>query len=191
MIDLENIENFAIPRPDGWTIFGNAAQFDALPEATKDQVFFLSQEATDYLFDYVHIVQLITGGGWDPFAKGNFKTVETFHAFYGDEEGRQLLKKWLYRRGLPFSNRVFLLQNSNESAILTTWKMLLRYAPFIFPGDDVLVFDKTLNWCLFYYHENKLFFGKDNVYDSSEDEKKMEALNERKKKFPQFRHPYW
>lgn len=190
MIDLENIKNFAVPRPDGWTIFGNAAQFDALPEATKDQVFFLSPEATDYLFDYIHIVQLITGGGWDPFAKGNFKTVETFHAFYGENKSRELLKKWLYHRGLPFSTMVFLLQNSNEPAILTSWKMILRYAPFIFPGDDVLVFDKTLNWCLFYYHENELFFGKDNVYDPAEDEKKMEALNERKKKFPQFRHPY-
>lgn len=190
MIDLENIKDFVIPRPDGWTIFGNAAQFDALPEATKDQVFFLSPDATGYLFDYVHIVQLITGGGWDPFVKGNFKTVETFDAFYGDDKSRQLLKKWLYHRGLAFSTMVFLLQSSNEPAILTTWKMILRYAPLIFPGDDVLVFDKTLNWCLFYYHENKLFFGKDNVYDPSEDDKQMEALNERKKKFPQFRHPY-
>lgn len=189
MIDLENIKNFSVPRPEGWTVFGNAAQFDALPQATKDQVFFLSPEATDYLLDYVHTVQLITGGGWDPFAKGNFKTVEIFDAFYGDEESRQVLKKWLYHRGLPFGNMVFLLQ-ANESAILTTWKMILRYSAFIFPGDDLLIFDKTLNWCLFYYHDDKLFFGRDNVYDPSEVDKKMEALNERKKKFPQFRHPY-
>jgi hypothetical protein len=189
MIDLENIKDFSIPRPNGWTIFGNAAQFDALPEATKDQVFFLNKEASQYLLDYAHTVQLITGGGWDPFAKGNFKTVETFDKFYSDEESRQALKKWLYHRGIPFGNFVFLLQ-STEDAILTTWKMILRYSPFIFPGDDLMIFDQTLNWCLFYYHDDKLFFGKDNVYDPSDDEKKMEELNERKKKFPQFRHPY-
>jgi hypothetical protein len=189
MIDIENIKSFSVPRPDGWSIFGNAAQFDALPDATKDQVYFLNPGASAYLLDYAHTVKLITGGGWDPFEKGNFKTVEIFDAFYGDEESRQLLKKWLYHRGLPFHTMVFLLQ-SNEPAILTSWKMILRYSAFIFPGDDVLIFDKTINWCLFYYHENKMFFGKDRVYDPSEDDKMMEALNERKKNFPSFRHPY-
>lgn len=189
MIDLENIKNFSITRPGGWTIFGSATEFDALPEATKDQVFFLNKEATKYLLGYVHTARLLTGGGWDPFAKGNFKKVETFYKFYGDDESRQLLKKWLYHRGIAFSNEVFLLQ-SNEDAILSTWKMIIRYSPFIFPGDDVMVFDRTLNWCLFYYHENEMFFGKDNVYDPSDDEKTLEALNELKKKFPQFRHPY-
>lgn len=189
MIDLNNIKQFSEPRPAGWTAFGNAEQFDALPDATRDQIFFLNKEATRFLSEFLEVANLITGGGWNPFAKGNFKQVEEFHQFFHGEESRQALKKWLYRRGVPFATWVFLLQNS-ENAILTTWKMTLRYSPFIFYGDDILVFDRTLNWCLFYYHENNMFFGRDNIYDPREDEKKMQEWNERKKKYPQFRHPY-
>jgi hypothetical protein len=43
---------------------------------------------------------------------------------------------------------------------------------------------------LFFYHEDQLFFGSGPVYDATNDEKKMEELNERKKNYPQFRHPY-
>jgi hypothetical protein len=68
--------------------------------------------------------------------------------------------------------------------------MLLRFSPFIFYGDDVAVFDRSINWCLFYYHENDMFFGKDRKYDAGENERMMAELNERKKKYPQFRHPY-
>lgn len=189
MIDLYNIKQYSEPRPNGWTAFGNAEEFDALPAAKREQVFFLNKQATDYLFHYLEFGNLVTGGGWEPFARGNFKHVEEFHDFFHGDKSRQTLKKWLYRRGLPFATEVFLLQNS-EHAILTTWKMVVRYSPFIFYGDDVLVFDHTLNWCLFYYHENNMFFGRHNVYDPSEDEKKMREWNERKKKYPQFRHPY-
>lgn len=189
MIDLDHILNYTVPRPDSWTLFGNGEQFDALPAETKDQVLFLNREASDYLLDLLHVSRLVTGGGWDPFTKGNFKTVETFDQFNSSDESRQLLKKWLYRRGLPFSGQVFLLTNV-DCAIITTLKMVIRYSADIFPFDDTVIFDRTLNWCLFFYHENLMSFGRDKMHDASEDEKMMAALNERKKKFPQFRHPY-
>lgn len=188
MIGLDTILHYTLPATPRWSFLGNADEFDKLPDATKDQVCFLNKEATDYLSDLLHTARLITGGGWNPFQQ-NFKTVETFDRFYNDEESRQALKKWLYHRGIPFSSQVFLLE-TNENAVVTTWKMLLRYAAFVFPGDDVAVFDRSLNWCLFYYHENKLFFGRDRIYDPAEDEQRMKELNERKNKFPQFRHPY-
>jgi hypothetical protein len=189
MVELSNILQFTVPVPEDWTAFGNAAEFATLPDETKDQVYFLNSEATDYLFDLIHSAALVTGGGWDPFAKGNFKNVEQSNGFPTDDEGRQAMKKWLYHRGIPFSDQVFLLEQSRH-AIATTWKMLIRYSPFIFPGGDVVVFDRTLNWCLFYYHENEFFFGRNRQYDSSADEIRMQELNERKKKFPGFRHPY-
>jgi len=71
-----------------------------------------------------------------------------------------------------------------------TWKMLIKYSDCLFIMDDVMVFDNTLNWCLFFFHEDKMFFGKDNIYDPTEDLKRMEELNERKRKYPDFKHPY-
>lgn len=189
MIDLDNIFSYTVPRPEGWSIFGKAGDFDALPQATRDQAFFLNKPATDGLIELAHAARLVTDGGWDPFSGSNFKTVETFNDFSSTDESRQHLKKWLYQRGIAFSNWVFLLQNT-EPGIMITWKLVLRYSPFIFPGDDVMIFDRTLNWCLFYYHEDTMFFGRDISFDPSEDEKKMQELNERKKKFPSFRHPY-
>ncbi|MCG2614062.1 hypothetical protein LZZ85_07205 [Terrimonas sp. NA20] len=180
---------FTVPLPEDWTAFGNAAEFSALPDEVRDQVHFLNNEATDYLFSLIHDAGLITGGGWDPFEKKNFKSVENVRGFSPTEEGRKALKKWLYHRGIPFSSPVFLLEHSRH-AIVTSWKMVMRYSSFIFPGYDIVVFDRTLNWCLFYFHENEFFFGRDRQYDSSNDEKKMQELNDRKRKFPGFRHPY-
>ncbi|MBO9659699.1 MAG: hypothetical protein J7527_12835, partial [Chitinophagaceae bacterium] len=170
MVDLSNILNFTVPVPEDWTAFGNAAEFEALPVETKDQVHFLNKEGTGYLFDLIHSAGLITGGGWAPFEKGNFKSVEKTYGFSTTDEGRQALKKWLYQRGIPFAAEVFLLEESNH-AIVTTWKMIIRYSPFIFPGGDVVVFDRTLNWCLFYFHEDEFFFGRDRQYDPSADDK--------------------
>ena len=186
---IDSIRRYSVARPGGWTIFGNAEQFDSLPQETKDQVVFLNADASRFVSDYFEIARLMTGGGWDPFAGGNFKSVDRFNGFYHGEESRQLLKKWLYHRGLPFSAWVFILQNSHE-VIMTTWKMVIRYSAYIFYGDDVAVFDRTLNWCLFYYHDDVMFFGKDRVVDTAEDERMMMELNERKRKYPQFRHPF-
>jgi hypothetical protein len=100
------------------------------------------------------------------------------------------MKKWLYNRGLAFQSEVFVLSNSKDQAMFTNWKMVLRYAQDIFGFDDTAVFDHTMEWCLFYYHEDQMFFGKGRFYDPAEEEEKMKALNERKARYPQFRHPY-
>lgn len=189
MIDLEEIGSCVMPRPEGETIFGSAQEFDSLPAATRDQISFLNREATDYLIFLAQGSRLITGGAWDPFAEKNYKTIEVFEDFRNTDESLQHLNKWLYQRALPFSGRVFLLQD-NDPAVFCTWKMIIRCASLIFPFGDVAVFDRTLNWCLFYYHGDRMFFGRDRTYDPSKGEKMMEELNERKRRFPSFRHPY-
>ncbi len=150
---------------------------------------FLDAHATKFLFRFIENAGLLTGGGWDPFARGNFAQVEEYKDLYQSEESQQDLKKWLYRRAIPFRNWVFVLTGGGE-ALMMTWKMVLKYSHLIFPFDDTMVFDRTLNWCLFYYHEDLMFFGRNNVYDTSADELEMQRLNERKKKYPAFRHPY-
>lgn len=191
MIDLSTIRNYTMPRPDGVTFFGNAQHFDALPETHKEQILFLNKTAREYLIRFSGpSANLVTGHSWDPFVKGNFKTVEECPVLYDLPEGHQLLKKWLFHRGIAFKTWVFVLFEGFDDPMMMTWKMLVKYSDLIFFGEDVMVFDNSLNWCLFYYHENQLFFGKDNMYDPTENDEMMKALNERKKNFPQFRHPY-
>jgi hypothetical protein len=190
MVDLDNIRQFTVPRPEGWTVFGNAADFDALPETHKDQILFLDEAASKYIWKFSSDANLLTGGGWAPFEKGNFRQVDQFSDFRRNEESNGALKKWLHHRGIAYPTWVFVLNEGDDQVILTTWKMVIKYATDLFTINDTLIFDSTLNWCLFFYHEDQLFFGSGPVYDPTEGEKRIEALNERKKQFPQFRHPY-
>ena len=191
MIDLFNIHNFTIPHPDGASTFGNAKHFEALPEAHKEQILFLDKTARKYLFSFTNpSANLFTGDNWNPFAKGNFKIVEECHDLLNTGESNQQLRKWLFKRGIPFKTWVFVLFEGFDDPVMMTWKMLIKYSHLILFGEDVMIFDRSLNWSLFYFHENQLFFGKDNMYDPGENDEMMKALNERKKKYPQFRHPY-
>ena len=162
MIDLSNLRDFTVDRPE-WTLLGTADELDQLPVTHREQLVFLNTEAADYLYSFLSSAKLLTGGGWDPFAGGNFKSTERFTDFGGLEESWQSLKKWLHRRGLPFKAPVIVLPDGNNCPILTTWKMVIKYSADLFRSDDVVVFDASLNWCLFYYHEDVLFFGKDNI----------------------------
>lgn len=189
MIDLENTRSFSITRPD-YSIFGTAAAFDLMPATHREQILFLDRVASEYVWSFSTAAHIVTGGLWAPFEKHNFKEGEEFDQFYHTPESEQTLKKWLYKRGIAFSTWVFLLEESNNQAVLTTWKMVVKYAAELFISNDLMLFDKTLNWCLVYFHHDQLFFGRGNVYDATEEDKRSKELNERKKKFPQFKHPY-
>ena len=190
MIDLNNIKNFTTIRPVGGSIFGSEADFDALPETHKAQILFLDKTAEKYLYEFVENARLLSNGGWAPFDKGIFKTVEQYSHVVDLHDNIPLLKKWLYNRGIPFRNWVFVLCDSNPQPLLMTWKMFIKYAFDIFLVGDTMVFDQTINWCLFNYHEGQLFYAKDNIYDPSANELYMEYLNEKKKNYPQFKHPF-
>lgn len=190
MIDFSNIKNFTTTRPVGGSIFGSEADFDALPDTHKAQILFLDKTAEKYLLEFVDNAQLISDGGWAPFSRGIFKTVELYEYAVDLPENIPLLKKWLYEKGIPFRNEVFVLCDSNPQALLMTWKMLIKYAFDIFLIGDTMVFDQSRNWCVFNYHEGQLFFAKDNIYDPSGMEQYVQELNERKKKYPNFKHPY-
>jgi hypothetical protein len=190
MVDLNNIKQFTTDRPNTWTLFGSADDFDNLPKLHREQIHFLDKTAGKYIYGLLSSAKLVADNVSNPFSKGNFKSVVQFSNFAGTPESKQELKKWLFQRGITFQTQVFVLPNYNDYPVVTTWKILIKYANDLFFNDDVTVFDQTLNWCLFYYHHDQLFFGRDNIYDPSEDERKMEVLNERKRKYPQFKFPY-
>lgn len=190
MIDLSNIHKHTRARPD-FNFIGTGGAFDALPATHREQMVFLNEAAASYIFEFAHSAHLVTGGFWAPFQKGNFARVETFREFYDINTTTPLLKKWLYKRGIAFSTKVFVLFNYGQPPMLVTWKLLLKYAEHFFFRDDVMVFDSTLQWCLVYFHENQLFFGEKPIIDTTGDEQQAKQLYERKKKYPNFRHPFF
>ncbi len=86
-----------------------------------------------------------------------FKFLEGYH-LPETMEGEQLVKKWLYQRGLPFDHEVYVSWDSNTAAI-TTWKMIVKYWTDFDYGDDLVVVDKSLNWILVFFHYDYIQFG--------------------------------
>jgi hypothetical protein len=191
MIDLCNIKDYTTEKPNGWSLLGDENEFDKLPPLHKQQIYFLDNTASKFIYEFLGNAHILTGEPHDPFAKSNFKIVERFSYFMNNDEGIRDLKKWLYQRGIPFRASVYVLPIYDGCPILTNWKMVIKYAADFFIHDDVTVFDNTLNWCLYYHHDNYLLFGKNNIYDSTEDEKMMKDALERRKKFSEYKPPYY
>jgi hypothetical protein len=123
-----------------------------------------------------------------PFRPRYFKQREHLRR-YSDQE----LKKWLYRRGIPFGKYVLLYvdaMSTSRQAVLLTWKMVVKYAAGLFGPQDQLLFDQTLNWGLFYDHGAGFSFGRDKVLDNEGEYQKMAELAELKKKYPFIKTPY-
>ena len=160
MIDINNIKEYAIERPEGLTCLGTAEDFDNISDEFKDQIIFINEAAADYLYGDLKSANFITGSLWEPFKESNFKSVEKLMEV--DDEKK--LKKWLYERGIPFSKWVFLLPNYGHGPMTLTWKMVVKNARSIFWSDDIILFDETNQWCLCYWHEEEMFYGSMNRF---------------------------
>ncbi|MEQ1634784.1 MAG: hypothetical protein ABL997_20560 [Planctomycetota bacterium] len=89
-----------------------------------------------------------------PFTQDFFADVESAVIYDLDEVGiSRRVRKWLYQRGLPFRQRVYLSWTETD-AVVTTWKMFVKYWDDLwYPGaDDLAVFDESLSWALFLEH---------------------------------------
>ena len=70
------------------------------------------------------------------------------------------VKKWLYQRGVPFQQRVYLAYSKSE-AVVTTWKMLAKYWPIFYysASDDITAIDSSGEWALHLHHDDTFYFG--------------------------------
>lgn len=144
---------------DQWTILGSPDDFAQMPLTHQDQILFLDPSSTQAVYDAFHRRDLLCGDdGWGnrPFTHGCYKTVMQYRV----EENADL-KKWLYQRGVPFVENIFLLSafsTKDAPAIFTSWKIVVKYAPEIFSGDNIVAVGEIGNWCLHYHHDGMLTF---------------------------------
>ncbi|MBX2863790.1 MAG: hypothetical protein KTR27_09560 [Leptolyngbyaceae cyanobacterium MAG.088] len=156
-IDISNLTGSHQPPVDQWTVLGGPEEFAAMPLTHQDQIIFLDGPSTQTVYEAFNRRDLLCGDdGWGnrPFRGGCYKTVAQHR---GDAD----LKKWLYQRGLPFADNAFLLPAfaaKDAPAILTSWKIVVKYAPEIFSGDNIVVVGETVNWCLHYHHDGVITF---------------------------------
>ncbi|MCL9807630.1 hypothetical protein NAT51_19060 [Flavobacterium amniphilum] len=180
MITFDNIKSYSTDFPDSLSFLWSPEEANAIPQEHKDQIFFLNKEASEFIRNYIFSSKMITGPLWKPFNERYFKTVEDFEV---TEDCGKEIKKWLYSKPIPFNRLVYIEGDRSEQSIALTWKMVIKYWEGLFFADDLIVFDETLNWGLFYFHEDFLYFGSDKIYDKEFEYEKTIAVTELKKRF--------
>jgi hypothetical protein len=132
-LTLENIEHFTIPleeHPMQW-IFLDKEQNNYLSDEYKAQIFPLNEDASLYLWNAQAQFKIFNK---EFFNEEYFQDNECF--FIGDKSVKEI-KKWLYQRRIPFSQRVFMAFQPQTGLVLT-WKMVIKFWDDLFFSDQMV-----------------------------------------------------
>ena len=180
MINFDNIKTYSIDFPNTWSFLWSPQEASEIPQEHKDQIFFLNDEAGEFVRNYINSSKMVTGPLWKPFNERYFKIIHEFEVI---ENCEKEIKKWLYNKSIPFDKFVYIEGDRSGQIVMLTWKMVIKYWEGLFFANDLIIFDETLNWGLFYFHEDRLYYGTDKIYDKEFEYEKTRELNELKKKF--------
>ncbi|MCA5005238.1 hypothetical protein [Sphingobacterium bovistauri] len=148
----ENSEQNPLSKTPYWTLLGDENDLEKIPAHHREQLLFLNEKVSDFIYQYVEDLQILNKDLWQPFDHFQFQHQEKYKL----SSNKKAYKKWLYQRGIPFADWILVIPNFNVHPMLMTWKMLLNYAEDIFAmSDDLLIFDFSQTWFLFHYHERE------------------------------------
>ena len=165
-----------------WSFLGSPEEANAIPNEHKDQIHFLNNEGTDLVSELLFGSNMLGSNEeekWNPFNKNYFNDIKKTFVYEGSEIA---IKKWLYELGISFDRYVIVNGDVTGSSILMTWKMVIKYSAGLFFAHDIVIFDESLNWCLFYYHRDELYFGYNKIYNKELEYEKWLQVNEVLKK---------
>jgi hypothetical protein len=101
--------------------------------------------------------------GWPDLTDQRFGQEECLQIgdCWNDETGRAAVRRWLFRRGVPFGRVVYLLYE-RDRVVQTTWRMVVRYwDAFAWSvGYAMVAVDHTLQWACCFHHEDVIVFGR-------------------------------
>jgi len=176
MITLENIESFSIPLAEH--MFKHLFELEdqeEIIEEHKDQIIALTIEASQFLWNFENDVRI---GSFYPNVSKYFRDVEEFS--FGEDSEKEV-KKWLFNRGIPFDRKVY-ISIQPTSAFVITWKILVKYSASLFFAHDLIIWDTSLNWGLYYQHDDIFHFGKHRIYDGEAEQVKLNEILSRNSK---------
>ena len=151
----KNIIQFREDFPKKWSFLWSPEEASKIPLEHKDQIHFLKKKGTELINEYLYRSNMTKGLPFQPF-QNHFKIIEMFRVSQNcDKE----IKKWLYSKGIPFSKFVYVDSERSGQSVMLTWKMVVKYWEGMFFAHDLVIFDSSLTWGLFYYHDDRLYFG--------------------------------
>jgi len=165
-IGFDNIKGHIIKLEDFQLVWRFAdKKYDLLPELHLEELLPLDKSASKFLYDFILNSTLHDN---IPFKKDFFKTIDNIRIL---ENNQKEIKKWLYRRGLPFDKHVYLSWDE-KNAMIAPWKLVIKYFDSFYYGgsDDLTIFDQSLNWGLLFFHEDDIYFGTNNDFSADNSE---------------------
>lgn len=154
-VDFKNINDFVIPLSEfalNWRF--TDPKYNVLPNYHLKDLKPLDKVASRFLFDYLKSKDLHNDL---PFKSGFFKRTESIEI---TENNTIRVKEWLLKFGLNTENQV-LLSWDLEKAMILPFGLLVEYFDDFYysTSDDLTVFQKDLNWALFFFHADQIFYG--------------------------------
>jgi len=145
-----------------------------LSDEFKDQIWVLTPEASKDLWNYENESRIFNDY---PKLTKFFKDVETIDT---STKSNSEIKQWLHNRGIKYSTKVFYNYQPDTSFMLT-WKMVVKHFDILF-SSDATIWNLSLNWGLACHHDGLFVFGKNRIYDNTEEQIMITKLEQKQKK---------
>lgn len=127
------------------------SRYNLLSEIELEQINPLNNKASNYLyscsseFTYIELVS------------NNLELFSINQEIFIDNYGDDKVTKWLKQLNVKENQTIYLSWDKITGA-MTNWNLLVKYwDAFYYPGsDDLLVFDESRNWFLFFSHAESI-----------------------------------
>jgi hypothetical protein len=188
LIDKKYLLKYALNDFHKYTIFGTPEEMENLPTSHKDQIVIFNEEGQKLISEFLGVCKIFEDYVQVRNFGNNWKYFKTTEKYFNNNDVKSL-KKWLYNKQIKFDKEVIIIDFDGNSAI-ATWKMVIKYSDKLFFGNNIAICDQTLNWGIINHHNGQFYFGQDNIYDNSVQEKLMLELIEIKKLYPFLQTPF-
>jgi hypothetical protein len=145
MTRIEDVKNHSIKFDESF--FAQEVKAgNLLSVEDRAQIIQLDKTASAFLWNYQSLSFPMSHGLEDTFA-----TVQTWDRRVSTvDESR----KWLQQLSVPLENQVFVLIHPNLAFIIS-WNMVIKYYRSVLNLNRQLIWDRSLNWCLYYYEDGE------------------------------------
>lgn len=174
MITFENIKSNNTAFPNTWSFLWSPEEAAKIPEEHKAQIHFLNDEAKAFLVTFIQDNNILSPNLSQPLNPQAFDKIEDYDI---DEMSAHEIRKWLQSKPIAADSYVYIDAERSGQAVALTWKMVQTYFEGLFFSEDLLIFDQSLDWALFYHHDDYVSFGQKNSL------KKTNTSPAKKKKF--------
>jgi len=168
VIDLKKLKGTKEYQGGSWLYFA-PKEYEELPEEHKDQILYLDKDSKKYAHEIIGNYDVLCGDdawGNKPFSAGCYKSVTKLNHWKDKAD----LKKWLYNRGIAFQESALVVpvfSTDEDTILLTTWKMVVKYVDIFIGFDNVVILDLKLHWCLYYHHDDIIHFAEGRDFNKS------------------------